>query len=277
MPRVRLDQLLVERGLAESRNRAQALILAGEVELAGAGTRSLKPGQLVAADASVALVEKPRWASRAGAKLEAALDAFGVDPSGLTCLDAGASTGGFTDVLLERGARLVYAVDVGRAQLVDRLRRDPRVVSMERTNLRELRSLPEPIDLVTLDLSFISLRLVLPAVRGLLVPGGRVVALVKPQFEAGREAVPRGGVVRDPAVHREVLLRFGEDAAAAGFVPAAVIRSPVIGTEGNVEFLALLLPPGALVRRAAFAEQVEAAVGVGEGAGEGAGEATTFS
>jgi 23S rRNA (cytidine1920-2'-O)/16S rRNA (cytidine1409-2'-O)-methyltransferase len=277
MPRLRLDQLLVERGLAESRNRAQALILAGEVELAGAGTRSLKPGQLVAADASVALVEKPRWASRAGAKLEAALDAFGVDPSGLTCLDAGASTGGFTDVLLERGARVVYAVDVGRAQLVDRLRRDPRVVSMERTNLRELRSLPEPIDLVTLDLSFISLRLVLPAVRGLLVPGGRVVALVKPQFEAGREAVPRGGVVRDPAVHREVLLRFGEDAAAAGFVPAAVIRSPVIGTEGNVEFLALLLPPGALVRRAAFAEQVEAAVGVGEGAGEGAGEATTFS
>ncbi len=277
MPRLRLDQLLVERGLAESRNRAQALILAGEVELAGAGTRSLKPGQLVAADASVALVEKPRWASRAGAKLEAALDAFGVDPSGLTCLDAGASTGGFTDVLLERGARVVYAVDVGRAQLVDRLRRDPRVVSMERTNLRELRSLPEPIDLVTLDLSFISLRLVLPAVRGMLVPGGRVVALVKPQFEAGREAVPRGGVVRDPAVHREVLLRFGEDAAAAGFVPAAVIRSPVIGTEGNIEFLALLLPPGALVRRAAFAEQVEAAVGVGEGAGEGAGEATTFS
>lgn len=259
MPRLRLDQLLVERGLAESRNRAQALILAGEVELAGAGTRSLKPGQLVAADASVALVEKPRWASRAGAKLEAALDAFGVDPSGLTCLDAGASTGGFTDVLLERGARVVYAVDVGRAQLVDRLRRDPRVVSMERTNLRELRSLPEPIDLVTLDLSFISLRLVLPAVRGLLVPGGRVVALVKPQFEAGREAVPRGGVVRDPAVHREVLLRFGEDAAAAGFVPAAVIRSPVIGTEGNVEFLALLLPPGAPVRGDAFADQVEKA------------------
>ncbi|HEU4630279.1 MAG TPA: TlyA family RNA methyltransferase, partial [Gemmatimonadaceae bacterium] len=209
-------------------------------------------------------VAKPRWASRAGAKLEAALDAFGVDPTGLACLDAGASTGGFTDVLLERGARVIYAVDVGRAQLVDRLRRDPRVVSMERTNLRELRSLPQPVDLATLDLSFISLRLVLPAVRGLLAPGGSVVALVKPQFEAGREAVPRGGVVRDPAVHREVLLRFGEHATAAGFVPAAVIRSPVIGTEGNVEFLALLLPPGARVRGAAFGEQVEVAVGGGE-------------
>ncbi len=240
MPRTRLDQLLVERGLATSRTQAQALILAGQVDLGGAPSRALKPGQLVAADASVALVERPQWASRAGAKLASALEAFEVDPSGLVCLDAGASTGGFTDVLLQRGARMVYAVDVGRAQLVDRLRRDPRVVSMERTNLRELLSLPDPIDLATLDLSFISLRLVLPSVRRLLADAGRAVALVKPQFEAGREAVPRGGVVRDPAVHREVLLRFGEDARAAGFAPTRLIRSPVIGMQGNVEFLALL-------------------------------------
>jgi 23S rRNA (cytidine1920-2'-O)/16S rRNA (cytidine1409-2'-O)-methyltransferase len=240
VPRIRLDQLLVDRGLATSRSQAQALILAGEVELQGAGSRSLKPGQQVAAEIGLSLVEKPRWASRAGAKLEAALDAFAVDATNLACLDAGASTGGFTDVLLDRGARIVYAVDVGRAQLIDRLRRHPRVVSMERTNLRELRDLPEPIDLATLDLSFISLRLVLPAVHDLLADAGRVIALVKPQFEAGREAVPRGGVVRDPEVHREVLLRFGEEAQNASFTPTNLIRSPVTGTEGNIEFLALL-------------------------------------
>lgn len=240
MPRIRLDQLLVERGLATSRTQAQALILAGDVELEGAGSRSLKSGQLVNADASVRLVEKPRWASRAGAKLEAALDAFAVDAAGLACVDAGASTGGFTDVLLERGARIVYAVDVGRAQLIDRLRRDPRVVSMERTNLRELHALTEPIDLATLDLSFISLRLVLPAVHRLLTDAGRAIALVKPQFEAGRDAVPRGGVIRNPQVHRTVLLRFGEDATSAGFGATRLIRSPLVGSEGNIEFLALL-------------------------------------
>jgi 23S rRNA (cytidine1920-2'-O)/16S rRNA (cytidine1409-2'-O)-methyltransferase len=238
--RQRLDQLLVDRGLAPSRAAAQALLLAGEVELLGAGSRNLKPGQLVAADAALSIVERPRWASRAGEKLVAALDAFGVDPSGRACLDAGASTGGFTDVLLARGARIVYAVDVGRGQLVDRLRRDPRVVSMERTNLRELAVLPEAVELATLDLSFISLGLVLPAVRRLLSDTASVVALVKPQFEAGREAVPRGGVVRDPEVHRRVLVAFGEASRAAGFGPAALIRSPVTGTDGNVEFLALL-------------------------------------
>jgi 23S rRNA (cytidine1920-2'-O)/16S rRNA (cytidine1409-2'-O)-methyltransferase len=240
MARQRLDQLLVDRGLAPSRSAAQALLLAGEVELAGAGSRNLKPGQLVAAEAVVTVVERPRWASRAGEKLIAALDAFGVDPAGCACLDSGASTGGFTDVLLARGARIVYAVDVGRGQLVDRLRRDPRVVSMERTNLRELTSLSEPIDLATLDLSFISLGLVLPAVRRLLRPDGRVVALVKPQFEAGRMAVPRGGVIRDPAVHRDVLLAFGASARSRGFGPAGLIRSPLAGADGNVEFLALL-------------------------------------
>jgi 23S rRNA (cytidine1920-2'-O)/16S rRNA (cytidine1409-2'-O)-methyltransferase len=237
MPRMRLDQLLTERGLATSRAQAQALILAGEVELAGAGTRTLKPGQLVAADASVSLVAKPRWASRAGAKLEQALEAFGIDPTGQACLDAGASTGGFTDVLLHRGARIVYAVDVGRGQLIDRLRRDPRVVSMERTNLRTLETLPEPIQLATLDVSFISLALVLPAVRRLLADDGRVIALVKPQFEAGRDTVPRGGVIRDPAVWREVLLAVAAAARRDGLHPLGVVRSPVTGGDGNVEFL----------------------------------------
>lgn len=245
MARLRLDQLLVDRRLAPSRAAAQALLLAGQVELAGAGSRNLKPGQLVAPDTGLSLVARPRWASRGGDKLEAALDRFGVDPAGLACLDAGASTGGFTDVLLSRGARAVYAVDVGRGQLIDRLRRDPRVLSMERTNLRELQALPEPVQLATLDLSFISLRLVLPAVRRLLIGDGRVVALVKPQFEAGREAVPRGGIVRDPAVHAAVLRAFGQDASSAGFGPLDLMPSPITGSDGNVEFLALLgSPPG---------------------------------
>ena len=173
MARQRLDQLLVERGLATSRSAAAALVLAGVVEMAGAGSGTLKPGQLVAADVRLNVRPGARWASRAAAKLEAALDAFAVEPTGRACLDAGASTGGFTDLLLERGARIVYAIDVGRGQLLDRLGRDPRVVSMERTNLRELQSLPELIDLATLDLSFISLRLVLPAVR----PGLAVTSL----------------------------------------------------------------------------------------------------
>jgi len=237
MARIRLDQLLIARELARSRAEAQSLILAGEVILAGAGTRTLKPGQLVAADASVTLVERPRWASRAGVKLEHALSAFGIHPAGLACLDAGASTGGFTDVLLARGARVVYAVDVGRGQLIERLRRDPRVVSMERTNLRELRSLPEPIDLATLDLSFISLRQVLAGVRSLLTDAGRVVALVKPQFEAGREDVPRGGVIRDPRVWESVLRDLPGQAEDARLHAYRAIRSPITGADGNVEFL----------------------------------------
>ena len=241
MARVRLDQLLVERGLARSKAEAQAIILAGQVDLAGAPNRTLKPGQPVASDAELSLVARPRWASRAGDKLDAALDAFAVDPAGIACLDAGASTGGFTNVLLSRGARVVYAVDVGRGQLIDRLRRDGRVVSMERTNLRTLEALPEPVALATLDLSFISLALVLPAVARLLTDDGRVVALVKPQFEAGRDDVPRGGVVRDPGVWRSVLLRVAADAAAAGLAATRLIRSPVVGGDGNVEFLALLM------------------------------------
>jgi 23S rRNA (cytidine1920-2'-O)/16S rRNA (cytidine1409-2'-O)-methyltransferase len=262
MARVRLDQLLTERGLARSRAEAQALIHAGAVELHDAGTRRLKPGQLVAADASVSLVEGPRWASRGGAKLEHALDKFGIDPAGLACLDAGASTGGFTDVLLSRGARVVYAVDVGRAQLVDRLRRDPRVVSMERTNLRDLTELPEPIDLATLDLSFISLRLVLPAVRNLLADAGRVIALVKPQFEAGREDVPRGGVVRDPVVWERVLREVAASAERVGLHAEQAVRSPIAGTDGNVEFLVELrrARTGAAGQPSRFAESCVAAI-----------------
>jgi 23S rRNA (cytidine1920-2'-O)/16S rRNA (cytidine1409-2'-O)-methyltransferase len=256
MARIRLDQLLTDRGLARSRAEAQALIHAGNVELDG--VRRLKPGQLVEGDAPVTLVEKPRWASRAGHKLEAAFDAFGVDVTGSVTLDAGASTGGFTDVLLARGARRVYAVDVGRAQLIQRLRDDPRVMSMERTNLRELRELPEPIDIATLDLSFISLRLVLPAVRNLLTDAGRVVALVKPQFEAGKDDVPRGGVVRDPLVWSRVLLDVAAAAGDVGLHPAGVIRSPITGGDGNVEFLVDMRTDRA---DADFARAVASAVG----------------
>ena len=257
--RIRLDQLLTDRGLARSRAEAQALIHAGSVELDG--TRRLKPGQLVEADASVSLLERPKWASRAGAKLEHALDEFGIDPIGMAVLDAGASTGGFTDVLLARGARVVYAVDVGRAQLIQRLLDDPRVVSMERTNLRDLRELPERIDLATLDLSFISLRLVLPAVRNLLTDAGRVVALVKPQFEAGKELVPRGGVVTDPAVWERVLAKMAPAAADAGLRAARAIRSPLTGTDGNVEFLVDLRGKERdEVEMAAYEESVSTAV-----------------
>jgi 23S rRNA (cytidine1920-2'-O)/16S rRNA (cytidine1409-2'-O)-methyltransferase len=252
--RIRLDQLLTARGLARSRTEAQALIHAGEVELAG--NRRLKPGQMVEAVAPVTIVERPRWASRAGAKLEHALDAFGIDPTGLACLDAGASTGGFTDVLLHRGARVVYAVDVGRAQLVQRLRDDPRVVSMERTNLRQLRDLPEPIDLATLDLSFIGLGLVFPAVRALLGQRGRVVALVKPQFEAGKDDVPHGGVVRDPATWRRVLTEVVEAARKEGLYATDLIRSPITGADGNVEFLLALE-----TRAPAEPPDVDAAIG----------------
>ena len=242
MPRVRIDQLLVERGIAASRAAAQAMLLAGEVDIPGMG-RALKAGNLVETDVELHVRGRRRWASRAGEKLEAALDAFDLDPSGKTALDAGASTGGFTDVLLSGGAARVYAIDVGRGQLVDRLARDPRVVSMERTNLRTLASLPAAVQLATLDLSFISLRLVLPVIRRLLTDDGEAVALVKPQFEAGKGSVPRGGVIRDPAVHADVLTRFVTDAAAAGFGVAGLMRSPIAGSDGNVEFLVYLVPP----------------------------------
>ena len=261
--RIRLDQLLVERGLAESRSRAQALVLAGAVRVgegdAARGDR--KPGDLLPADTPVALAGRDPYVSRGGHKLAAALDAFEIDPTGMVALDVGASTGGFTDVLLQRGATRAYALDVGRGQLAEALRRDPRVVSMERTNARTLTAatLPEPVDIATIDVSFISLGLVLGPVSATLAPGGRIVALVKPQFEAGKGRTDRG-VVRDPAVHREVLERTVEHARTAGLGVRAMIASPITGPEGNREFLLHLGPgPGC----AEIDEQIAEVTGTG--------------
>lgn len=246
--RVRLDQLLVERGLAESRSRAQALVLAGKVGVGegDAARRDRKPGDLVAADVPIEVAGREPYVSRGGYKLAAALDAFAVDPEGLVCLDVGSSTGGFTDVLLQRGASRVYALDVGRGQLAESLRRDPRVVSMERTNARHLTasSLPEPVSLATIDVSFISLDIVLGPIASTLAPGGQIIALVKPQFEAGRGRTDHG-VVRDPTVHREVLERVVGAAGGLRIGTRAIIASPLTGPEGNREFLAQLVPgPG---------------------------------
>jgi 23S rRNA (cytidine1920-2'-O)/16S rRNA (cytidine1409-2'-O)-methyltransferase len=244
-PRVRLDQLLVERGLVESRSRAQALVLAGKVGVGegDAARRDRKPGDLLAPDTRVTLADPAAFVSRGGHKLAAALDAFGIDPGDLTCLDVGASTGGFTDLLLQRGATRVYALDVGRGQLAGSLGRDPRVISMERTNARELTAstLPEPVALATIDVSFISLELVLGPVATTLAPGGQIVALVKPQFEAGRGRTDHG-VVRDPAIHREVLERTVEMARGVGLGTRALIASPLIGPAGNREFFLHLVP-----------------------------------
>jgi 23S rRNA (cytidine1920-2'-O)/16S rRNA (cytidine1409-2'-O)-methyltransferase len=237
--RVRLDQLLVDRGLVESRARAQALLMSGRVRVgAGDGARlDRKPGDLVGADIPVEVAVPLPYVSRGGEKLAAALDTFAVDPAGLVCLDVGASTGGFTDALLQRGAIRVHAIDVGRGQLAEALRRDARVVSRERTNARELTPelLGEHVALAVVDVSFISLALVLRPVAACLVPGGAVVALVKPQFEAGRGRAP-GGVVRDPAVHREVLAAALAHARAAGLVPVGLAESPLRGPAGNREF-----------------------------------------
>ena len=251
--RVRLDQLLVERGLVETRSRAQALVLAGAVRVGDgdAARHDLKPGDLIAADTTVTVAEPGPYVSRGGHKLAAALDAFELDPRELVALDVGASTGGFTDVLLQRGAARVYALDVGRGQLAESLRRDPRVVSMERTNARTLTAtaLPEPIAIATVDVSFISLALVLGPIAATLRPippgpPGHIVALVKPQFEAGRGRTDHG-VVRDPAIHREVLERIVGAAREHGLGTRAVIASPLLGPEGNREFLVHLAPgPG---------------------------------
>jgi 23S rRNA (cytidine1920-2'-O)/16S rRNA (cytidine1409-2'-O)-methyltransferase len=233
--RRRLDALLVERGAAESRQRAQAMILAGEVSVAG--YPSLKPGSQVAADAILELRAAPRYVSRGGLKLERALDAFQIDVTGRIALDVGASTGGFTDVLLQRSVSRVYAVDVGYGQLDYRLRSDPRVTVLDRTNIRYLQELPERPNLCVIDVSFISLRLVLPSVRALLAPGADIVALVKPQFEAGRGAVGRG-VIRSPLVWRRVLEDLDGWLAASGWTIQDLEVSPVRGASGNVEFLA---------------------------------------
>jgi 23S rRNA (cytidine1920-2'-O)/16S rRNA (cytidine1409-2'-O)-methyltransferase len=225
----RLDQLLVERGLAESRAQAQALVMAGRVR----GFE--KAGQQVDEAAEIDLTETPRFVSRGGEKLDHALEVFGVDPAGRSAIDVGASTGGFTDVLLQRGAARVIALDVGRGQLHERLRDDPRVTVMERVNARSLEELPFTPELVVADVSFISLRQVLPPVLRLAEPGWEAVVLVKPQFEAGRAAV-KGGVVRDPAVHARVLGETAEAAVSWEAQTAGVTDSGLPGPKGNREF-----------------------------------------
>jgi 23S rRNA (cytidine1920-2'-O)/16S rRNA (cytidine1409-2'-O)-methyltransferase len=238
MPRVRLDTLLVDRGLVQSRERARALILAGQVRVEG--VQVPKPGSGVDPNVSVTLLEPDHpWVGRGGVKLAHALDEFAIDVRGRDALDIGASTGGFTDVLLQRGARHVVALDVGHNQIDWKLRSDPRVLVLEGVNARHLHpsQLPGRVAIVTIDVSFISLRLVLPAVPAVLTPGADVVALVKPQFEAGREDVGPGGLVRDPEVHARVVTDVTTAAAAIGLVAVAMAPSPVTGRSGNQEFL----------------------------------------
>jgi 23S rRNA (cytidine1920-2'-O)/16S rRNA (cytidine1409-2'-O)-methyltransferase len=237
--RERADRLLVVRDLAESRARAQALILAGVVF--SGETRVDKAGQLLAEDAPLELRGRDHpWVSRGGLKLVEGLDRFAIDPTGLICLDIGASTGGFTDVLLSRGAARVYAVDVGRGQLAWKLRQDARVVVLERTNARHLTraELPEAVDLITCDASFIGLETLLPAALALAAPGAHLIALIKPQFEVGKGQVGKGGVVRDPDLHAQVCMRIEAWLSGqAGWRVLGLTESPILGPEGNKEFL----------------------------------------
>ncbi len=237
---VRLDQALVARGLAASRERGQTLIRAGLVIVNG--RMADRPDILVAPGAGIELSGQPRYVSRGGEKLAAALDAFGVDPAGRSCLDVGASTGGFTDVLLQRGASSVIAVDVGYGQLAWSIRQNPRVHVLERVNIRDLDRLPVPADLATIDVSFISLRVVVPRVQRLLSPPGDVIALVKPQFEVGKGRVGKGGIVRDPAQHGHVLQELRDFAGTIGYRTVAEIPSPILGAKGNREFFIHLKP-----------------------------------
>ena len=239
----RLDKLLVDRGLVETRTRARAHIMAGEVTVNGA--RVDKAGTEVPRDARIELAAPMPYVSRGGYKLAGALDQFGLSVTGAVAADVGACTGGFTDVLLQRGAARVYAIDVGQGQLEWKLRQDERVVVMERTNARYVDALADPIDLAVIDVSFISLKLILPAVRKWLQTDGDVIALIKPQFEAGPEAVGKGGIVRDPAVHRAVLDDLLGWVTAEGWGVRGLSRSSIQGTDGNVEYLVWLRPGGA--------------------------------
>jgi len=253
MPKVRLDVLLVERGLAESRAKAQAMIMAGQVRVAD--QVMLKPAIAIPTDSLLTIDSGPRFVSRGGEKLDAALEAFGIDVTGLVCADVGASTGGFTDCLLQRGARKVYAIDVGKGILHWKLRNDLRVVVREETNARFVESLPENVDFVTIDASFISLKILLPVVKKWLSPSlpsplpagegrrgeGEIIALIKPQFEAGKKDVARGdGVIRDPEIHKQVLLDVLGFAQQERFYVRGLIKSPLVGPKGNVEFLVWL-------------------------------------
>ena len=244
--RMRLDALLLHRGLVESREKARALILAGKVVVAGHNV--LKAGSLIATDAEIRVAEPEHpWVSRGGIKLAHALDTFGIDVTGRLGLDIGASTGGFTDVLLQRGARHVIALDVGHNQLHWKLRSDPRVTVLEGINARaivpsDLPGLGSGANIVTIDVSFISLRLILPVVPALLAQDADIVTLVKPQFEAGRDDVGRGGLVKDPAIHARVIEHVSVAAAEVGLNRVALIESPITGAEGNREFLMHLRP-----------------------------------
>jgi len=232
----RLDRLLVERGLAATREKAQALIMAGEVLVDG--RKAQKPGQAVSPESRIEVLEQPPFVSRGGQKLNAALDHFAVRVAGRICLDVGASTGGFTDCLLQRGAARVHAVDVGSGQLDWKIRNDPRVVVHEKLNARYLRGedIGEPVDLAVCDVSFISVTLILPAVTPLLRPGGEMVILVKPQFEVGKGQVGKGGIVREPELQQAACRRVDDTARLLGF-ETGIVESPILGAEGNREFL----------------------------------------
>jgi 23S rRNA (cytidine1920-2'-O)/16S rRNA (cytidine1409-2'-O)-methyltransferase len=238
--RDRLDKLLVERGLVDTRSRGRILIMAGEVRVDGA--KAVKPGRIVSVEADIELIAPMPFVSRGGLKLAAAVTAFAINVQGRICADVGACTGGFTDVLLQEGARIVYAIDVGYGQLEWKLRQDSRVKVMERTNARYLLTMPEQIDIVTIDVSFISLRLILGTTLTWLAPDADVVALIKPQFEAGRAQVGKGGIVRDPQVHSQVLNEILNWATSNGYSVKGLIRSPIVGAKGNLEFLVWLRP-----------------------------------
>lgn len=251
MAKQRLDVAMAERGLAESRQKAQAVIMAGQVYVDGRKVE--KAGTPVSPEASIEVRGKTLpYVSRGGLKLEKAVGLWPIRLEGAVCMDVGASTGGFTDCMLQNGAAKVYAVDVGYGQLAWKLRSDSRVVCLERTNARYLThgQVPEEPDFASIDVSFISLRLILPAVAGLLRQDGEAVALIKPQFEAGREKVGKNGVVRDPAVHEEVLARFLEHAAESGLSVSDLSYSPIRGPEGNIEYLGYLkkTAPGGVKR-----------------------------
>ena len=265
----RLDVLLTERGLQESRQRAQAVIMSGEVFVNG--QRVDKPGTAVAEDARIEVRGGTlAYVSRGGLKLEKAMAAFPIDLNGAVCADIGASTGGFTDCMLQNGAEKVYAVDVGYGQLAWKLRSDPRVVCLERTNARYLthEQVPDELDFASVDVSFISLKLILPPLNGLLKDGGHAACLVKPQFEAGREKVGKKGVVRDPAVHLEVLRQFLQNAHEADFTVKEMTFSPIRGPEGNIEYLGHLCVGAGEPWNGDLSALVEASHGALEGTGQ---------
>lgn len=270
--KTRLDVLLVERGLQETRQKAQATIMSGLVFVRG--QRVDKPGTAVPSDAEIEVRGNAlKYVSRGGLKLEKAMATFPIDLTGTTCGDIGASTGGFTDCMLQNGASKVYAVDVGYGQLAWKLREDPRVVCLERTNARYLthEQVPEELDFASVDVSFISLKLILPPLCALLKDGGHAACLVKPQFEAGREKVGKKGVVRDPDVHLEVLEHFLEHAKESGFTVLGITYSPIRGPEGNIEYLGYLekggWQPGEFDLRALVEESHQVLKEHGEGGG----------